>query len=74
MKYLEEENKNLINLRTNLITLIVVITGGMFWLWLADFVINLKIFFILFGIYLDFLFLFNIIYSNSKINKNIGEL
>lgn len=74
MEHLKEENKNLMNIRNNLTTMIVVMTGGMFWLASTDFVILIKMLFIPIGIYLDFLFLFNIIYVNNKINENIGEI
>ena len=74
MEYLKEENKNLMNIRTSLITMIAVLTGGMFWLASSDFIITLKMIFIPIGIYWDFLFLFNIIYTNNQITKNIGEM
>lgn len=74
MNYLEEENKNLINLRTSLMTMIAVLTGGMFWLATSNFMIILKVFFILSGIYLDFLFLSEVIRVNTKINNNIGVI
>lgn len=74
MKYLEEENKNLMNLRTSLIPVIVVISGGIVGLLLADVNLFLKMFLIIIGSYLDFLFVSNTIYANNKINKNIGEI
>ena len=74
MKYLEEENKNLISLRSSLLTAVLVLTGGLFWLGTTDFPIYFKVFFIIFGAYIDFLFMSNIIYANKKIKENIGVL
>lgn len=36
MKHLEEENKNLMNLRASLIPTVVVLTGGIVGLFLSD--------------------------------------
>lgn len=75
MEYLKEENKNLINLRTSLITIIVVLTGG-----LAGMIVTRNLdtasLLILFvpGIYFDFVFLGNVLSINKKITKNIEEL
>ena len=74
MKHLEEENKNLISLRTSLLTILTLLIGGMFWLATLDFPIIVKAIFIFGGIYIVFLFLNNVMSINSKINKNIGDI
>ena len=74
MNYLEEENKNLISLRANLMTMLAILTGGMFWLTTLNFLLIFKIIFILVGTYLDFLFLYEVIRINKQINKNIGVM
>ncbi len=69
MEYIKESNKNLISLRSNLMTVMVVLTGGITGLILSN--ISLCKFIILFsiGIYFDILFLCNVIEINEKINK-----
>ncbi len=74
MEYIKESNKNLISLRTSLITTIVVLTGGIVGLYLADIDLVRKIVFILFGVYFDILFICNILDINKEISKNIGVL
>ena len=75
MEYIKEDNKNLINLRTNLITIIIVLTGGIIGLILSQ---NLNIFGIIMliipGLYLDFVFFCNILSINNKIINNIKRL
>lgn len=74
MEYIKESNKNLISLRTSLITTVVVLTGGIVGLFLSKFEIVSKIIFILIGLYFDILFICNILDINQRINKNIGVL
>lgn len=74
MEYIKESNKNLISLRTSLITTIVVLTGGIVGLYLADIDLVRKVVFILFGVYFDILFICNILDINKEISKNIGVL
>ena len=74
MQYLSEENKNLINLRTSLLTLIAILTCGMFWLATTNFSVVLKVLFIIAGVYLDFMFLYDVLRINSQINRNIGDI
>ena len=64
---------NLINLRTNLITIIIVLTGGLVGLVLSDVNIFATLFFIIPGLYFDILFIINVININQLINKKIGE-
>lgn len=74
MEYLKEENNNLIQLRTSLITLIIVLTGGLVGLTIsADFSL-IKLFFIFLGLYFDLLFLRNVINVNDKIIRNVKEM
>ena len=74
MEYLKEENKNLITLRTSIITVIMVLTGGIAGLFLSDTDLPIKLFFGILGIYFDILFLTNVLSFNEKIKKNIGEM
>ena len=74
MKYLEEENKNLISLRSSLLTAVLVLTGGIFWLYTSDFSRFIKIICTIEGAYLDFLLVTDMISANEKIKKNIGVM
>lgn len=74
MKYLEESNKNLISLRTSLITTVVVLTGGIVGLILTGNYSLGKLFWIVLGVYFDFLFICNIININKNIDNNIGVI
>lgn len=74
MNYLEEENKNLMNLRTSLIPTVVVLTGGIVGLFLASIDLWAKAILILAGIYFEILFISDITYANRKINENIGVI
>lgn len=74
MKYLEEENKNLISLRTSLIAIVALLTGGIVGIAITDMNIIFKIFLLLFGIYFEILFISNITNMNKKIDNNIGVM
>lgn len=75
MEQLKESNKNLINLRTNLITAIIVITSGIAGIILTKSFSFLNIVLLLIpGIYFDILFLRNIMNINCKIYENIRRL
>ncbi|MBQ8458905.1 hypothetical protein IJ541_02250 [bacterium] len=74
MEHLKEANRNLISLRTSLITVLVVLTGGIVGLILSDIELIKRTIFIVFGIYFDVLFICNIMDINKEINKNIGEI
>lgn len=75
MEYIREANKNLISLRNSLITVVVVLTGGIVGLILAEnMIFSMRIFFLISGIYFDFLFVCNIMDINKKIDKNLGAL
>ncbi|MBP3925131.1 hypothetical protein J6E39_07820 [bacterium] len=75
MTYLEEQNKNLINLRTSLITVIIVITSGLAGIVLTKSfsLVNILIL-VVPGVYFDFIFMQNILSINSKLNENIRRL
>ena len=74
MKYLEESNKNLISLRTSLIAVVTLLSGGLVGLSLADDLSLAKLFWIILGVYFDFLFIYNIIKINEIIDNNIGVI
>ncbi len=61
--------KNFMNLRTSLIAVVTVLTGGLISFIFTDTNIVFKTFIIIFGIYFDILFVVNMINTNNKINK-----
>ena len=71
MNNFETNINNLINLRTNLITIIVVLTGGLVGLMLSDIDFYRSVIFIVIGIYFDVLFIRNVIDVHNKINDTI---
>lgn len=74
MKYLEESNKNPISLRTSLIAVVALLTGGLVGLILSDVVTIAKIFFIILGVYFDLLFISDILAANDELKRNIGAM
>ncbi len=74
MKYLEESNKNLINLRTSLMPVVVVLSSGIVGLMLSDIEAIGKAVWVALGIYFDFLFIYNIVKINRIIENNIGVI
>ncbi len=74
MEQIKESNKNLISLRTNIITVMIVLTSGVIGLLFID--ISLIKFIILscLGIYIDIVFLHNVICINNQIDSNIRRL
>ncbi len=74
MKYLEESNKNLISLRTSLIAVVALLTGGIVGIVITDINTILKVFLLIFGIYFEILFISNIMNMNKEIIKNIGVM
>ncbi len=74
MKYLEESNKNLISLRTSLIAVVALLTGGIVGIAVTDINTILKTFLLIFGIYFEILFISNIMNMNKEIIKNIGVM
>jgi len=72
---LKESNKNLISLRGSLITVVVVITGGLAGLIIAKSFSLLNILFLIIpGIYFDIVFLQNILTINKSIDNNIRRI
>ena len=71
---IEEENKNLISLRTSLIAIVALLAGGIVGIAIAEINIIFKIFLLLFGIYFEVLFISNIANMNKKIDNNIGVM
>lgn len=74
MKYLEESNKNLISLRSSLIAVVAILTGGIVGIAITDINFIFKSFLLVFGIYFEILFISNITNINKEINKNIGVM
>ncbi len=74
MRYLETKISNLTNLRTSLITAVIVLSGGIMSLIYFDIPFKYKIVSLLLGIYFDLLFIDNIISINKTINKTLEEL
>lgn len=73
-KYYTEKLKNLINLRINLVTLFIVLIGGLFGLHLLNLNKVLFISALIFGYYFSLLFLINMANSNNNITKILEEL
>ena len=71
---MEESNKYLISLRTSLIAVVALLTGGLVGLILSDVVTIAKIFFIILGVYFDLLFISDILAANDEFKRNIGAM
>ena len=71
---MEESNKYLISLRTSLIAVVALLTGGLVGLILSDVVTIAKIFFIILGVYFDLLFISDILAVNDELKRNIGAM
>lgn len=74
MKYLEESNKNLISLRTSLIAVVALLTGGLVGLILTNDFSSGRLFWLIVGAYYDFIFISNIMKINKMIDNNIGVI
>ena len=74
MKYLEESNKNLISLRTSLIAVVALLTGGLVGLILTNDFSCGRLFWLIIGAYYDFIFIANIVKINQMIDNNIGVI
>ena len=74
MNDFEIDITNLIHLRTNLITIIIVLTGGLVGLALSKMNLLILLFLIVPGIYFDFLFIVNVININNLINKKMRRI
>ena len=74
MEKLKEENKILLNKRTSLINIMIILTGGTLGLIISD-INSIKIYVLLFiCIYFDVLFLCNILSIDDKLKQNLKEL
>lgn len=75
MEYLKEANKNLIALRTSIIAVIIVLTGGIAGLILSrSFSLTDIVVLLIPGIYFDIVFLQNVLSLNDRINDNIRRM
>lgn len=75
MEVLSEINKNLMNLRTSLITVVIVITSGLAGIVLTKSFSTVNILLLVIpGIYFDIIFLQNILSINNRIDNNIRKL
>lgn len=75
MEVLSEINKNLMNLRTSLITVVIVITSGLAGIVLTKSFSTVNILLLVIpGIYFDIIFLQNILSINNRIDNNIRRL
>lgn len=74
MKYLEESNKNLISLRTSLIAVVALLTGGLVGVILTNDFSSGRLFWLIVGAYYDFIFISNIMKINKMIDNNIGVI
>ena len=71
---LKEENKHLISMRTSLFATVVILTGGLVGLFLADINFLVKLSIITIGSYIDLILIINTIEANKLIIKNIGVM
>ncbi len=75
MEVLSEINKNLMNLRTSLITVVIVITSGLAGIVLTKSFSTVNILLLVIpGIYFDIIFLQNILSINNRIDNNLRRL
>jgi hypothetical protein len=75
MEALKEINKNLMNLRTSLITVVIVITSGLAGIVLTKSFSTVNILLLVIpGIYFDIIFLQNILSINNRIDNNLRRL
>ncbi len=64
----------MISLRTSLIAVVALLTGGIVGIAVTDINTILKTFLLIFGIYFEILFISNIMNMNKEIIKNIGVM
>lgn len=75
MEYLKEANKNLIALRTSIIAVVIVLTGGIAGLILSrSFSLTDIVVLLIPGIYFDIVFLQNVLSLNDRISDNIRRM
>lgn len=73
-EYYKEKIKNLITLRNNLFTAIIVLTSGVMGLFFVNIPFWKAILFVFIGGYFDILFLKNLLSINNDIEKYVEEL
>lgn len=73
-EYCIEKIKNLVALRNNLFTSVIVLTSGVVGLFFIDQPYAKLFPFIAIGAYFDFVFLVNLLSINDKIDKVLEEL
>lgn len=74
MKYIEEENKDLIALRNNYFTLIIVISSGLAGLFFTNISLIKVLFLAVSGIYFDCLYIAKFQEISKKLKDNIERL
>ncbi len=73
-EYFKEKVKNLVALRSNLFTCVIVLTSGIVGLFFVNETAAKLLPFILIGIYFDLVFLINLLSVNKDIDKYIEEI
>ena len=73
-EYCKEKIKNLVALRNNLFTSVIVLTSGVVGLFFINQPFIKLVPFMLIGVYFDFVFLVNLLSINDKIDKVLEEL
>ena len=73
-EYYKEKIKNLIALRNNLLTSVIVFTGGVAGLFFVNQPSAKLLPFILIGVYFDLVFLLNLLSVNADIDKFIERI
>lgn len=73
-EYYKEKIKNLIALRNNLFTSVIVLTGGVAGLFFVNQPSTKLLPFILIGVYFDLVFLLNLLSVNADIDKFIERV
>ena len=74
MEQIKEANKNLINLRSSIITVMIELTSGIFSLLFIEFPVIKSVVLFVIGLHFDALFLHNVICINKQIENNIRRL
>lgn len=73
-EYSKEKLNNLIQMRTNLFAVVIVLTGGLFSMLFMNISIVKIILLMSIGTYFDFIFISNLLSTNQKIEKCLEEL
>ena len=73
-EYYQEKIKNMIALRTNLFTTVIILTGGVLGLFFIEIPLSKLVLFLIIGVYFDFIFLSNLISIDRNITRIVEEL